>query len=102
MNQESFVQNLRIRHIGRSFPEGYTGKRDIHVVARPINRWDASTVQTMHHFWSSAVANNLCLRWEASERFDSVRGNLQHIQLMTEFLPSVSLVHIVSETLICL
>jgi len=54
IKQFSLVRSLRTRHIPLCFPEGYLGKRNVRVDARPIESWDASTVTTMHSSWSTA------------------------------------------------
>ncbi len=52
IRQFILVKQLRTRYIVRCFPEGYLGKRNLRVDARPIESWDASTVTTTHSSWS--------------------------------------------------
>ena len=52
INKRFMIQNLRTRHICRTFPDGNTGNRAVLVDARPIELWDDSTVRNMCALWS--------------------------------------------------
>ena len=53
IKQDHFVNSLRSKHIVLGFPEGNIGKREIRIDVRPIEPWDASTVETMCSSWST-------------------------------------------------
>jgi len=65
VNQANLTQNLRARHIYPCFPEKNTGGRAVHVDVRPLERWDASTVETMSSLWSKAPWRLVFAGWGA-------------------------------------